>query len=154
MWQLYGLLVNITRPLKLFIVNLEMFDKLSSGKITELLISFNFSGSCKNLNVHSFQYCWYFKISEFIKYLKALRFVKISFSLCPRSNLELFKLAKRSSKHSKSGAFRTHSLYFLICTFQSIACSILKCKVLWFWTFDPVMPYWMSILFLISNNYQ
>ena len=77
-WQLQDLLVNIARPPKLHIVNLEMFDKLSFEIITELLISFNFSCSCKNLNAYSFKYCWYFKIFELIKHLKTLRLGKIS----------------------------------------------------------------------------
>ena len=80
-WQLQDLLVNIARPPKLHIVNLEMFDKLSFGIIIELLISFNFSCSCKNLNAYSFKYCWYFKIFELIKHLKTLRLGKISFAV-------------------------------------------------------------------------
>ena len=110
-WQLQDLLVNIARPPKLHIVNLEMFDKLSFGIIIELLISFNFSCSCKNLNAYSFKYCWYFKISEFIKHLKTLLLVKISSALCFCSDLKLFKIAKSSSKHCESGTFFSQAFF-------------------------------------------
>ena len=41
-----------------------MFDKFSFRIIIELLISFNFSCVCKNLNAYSFKYCRYFKIYQ------------------------------------------------------------------------------------------
>ena len=102
-WQLQDLLVNIARPPKLHIVNLEMFDKLSFGIIIELLISFNFSCSCKNLNAYSFKYCWYFKIFELIKHLKTLRLGKISsavqiwnYSKSPKVLQSTVKMARSS----------------------------------------------------------